>query len=193
MTILNGNRAPSLDTRLNFSSSTSRGADTYGYPIAKLTDTNTGQTYRCCGGGYDMNGTNLGHWLQETIKGNPLLLKVFAKELAKYVVANKEKPYGLNFSRGFFNQVAFNSKTEKYSATKIEKAILGEYPDVTWHLDGACGDNCMVRIAELVGMTIRTEYQRGRSMRYDKFLGYVVRAEANSPYLKFCKKNGYVV
>jgi hypothetical protein len=41
----------------------SRGRDTCGYNIVTLTDTSTGEKYRTDGGGYDMTGTVVGHWL----------------------------------------------------------------------------------------------------------------------------------
>lgn len=49
---------------LRMSWSVSRGRDTYGYNICKLTDGNTGKQYRCMGGGYDMQGTVFGDWLE---------------------------------------------------------------------------------------------------------------------------------
>lgn len=48
-----------IETFLEFQTSVSRGADTYGYNIVRLVDTHyNGKAYKCMGGGYDMHGTN---------------------------------------------------------------------------------------------------------------------------------------
>lgn len=54
-----------INTYLSFSRGESRGRDTYGYPIYRLTDTNTGQVYKTTGCGFDTFGTNLGHFIIE--------------------------------------------------------------------------------------------------------------------------------
>jgi hypothetical protein len=44
--------------------SVSRGRDTYGYNICTIRDED-GKVYRCNGGGYDMQGTSFGMWMQD--------------------------------------------------------------------------------------------------------------------------------
>lgn len=66
---------------LALSWSVSRGADTYGYNICRLDDTETDKRYRCSGGGYDMTGTVFGNWLKTR----------FAERLA---AANVSQYYG---------------------------------------------------------------------------------------------------
>lgn len=53
-------------TVLRIGHGTSRGRDTYGYPIVSLTDERTGARVRCMGGGYDMAGTVLADWAGAT-------------------------------------------------------------------------------------------------------------------------------
>jgi len=57
-----------MQTYLKLKWSTSRGVDTYGYNICTLTDNNTDKKYRCMGGGYDMQGTVVGEWLESTFQ-----------------------------------------------------------------------------------------------------------------------------
>lgn len=71
----------SYSTFLSLSWSVSRGRDTYGYNIARLDDRNTGERFRCMGGGYDMVGTVFGDWLEKT----------FQSELTELVRANEQK------------------------------------------------------------------------------------------------------
>ena len=54
------------NTYLSLRWSQSRGRDTYGYRICKITDESTGVTHKCSGGGYDMQGTSFAGWLEGT-------------------------------------------------------------------------------------------------------------------------------
>lgn len=118
-------------TVLQLSTSTSRGRDTYGYTIVRLDDTTTGKRYRCMGGGYDMVGTVLAEWLQETQQERLLAI----------------------------GDRAYYRHTGAEPMTRIEAGLygmtyhVGSTDRVT--LDGACGLESMRRIAEAVGLEVR--------------------------------------
>lgn len=153
---------------LEMKRSTSRGQDTYGYPIIKLIDSNTGQTYKCMGGGYDMLGTNLGQFIKQLTVDHPEVLNALAKITYKKAKLG-ETYYGLTI-RG-----EVKNKDHSLNPTKVKKAILAQQ----FYLDGACGDNCMIRIAYDMGLLIKSEYSRStRKGCYDKFLGYSVSLDA---------------
>ena len=176
-----------IQTYLEFQYSTSRGAETYGYPIMRLIDSHyQGKAYKSMGGGYDVHGTNLGHWLQDIIKENDLLLQAFAIDLLKYIKKENEIPYGLNFPRDFFQRDDRNRIIIKNYA-KIKRAIL----EKTWTLDGACGERCMKDIALIVGIEIKDQYQRAkRKGQTDKYLGSNVYLTPKNTYRKLCEKAG---
>ena len=67
-----------INTFLAFSRGESRGHDTYGYPILRLTCSSSGEVFKCMGGGYDMHGTNLGSFLTSTVREYPEALKALA-------------------------------------------------------------------------------------------------------------------
>lgn len=175
-----------IETYLEFKRSTSRGADSYGYPLLRLTDANyNGKSYKCTGGGYDMHGTNLGHWLQDIIKSNDLLLEAFAIDLIKSMKKDQGLPYGLNIWRDHKEKLK-NAKGA-WMYTRVKKAIM----EKAWSLDGACGENCMKQIAELIGIKIKDQYQRStRKGQYDKYLGSHITLTDKNTYRKLCEKHG---
>lgn len=121
---------------LSISWSTSRGADTYGYNIIRLDDRNTDERFRCMGGGYDMQGTVFGKWLQNT----------FQAELLKMATDKKSEWEDCQYSAsGYFkipSLYGLDIKGEKIT------------------LDGACGLDCMIRIAESIGLEITRKYSK---------------------------------
>lgn len=175
-----------IKTYLEFSTGTSRAADSYGYNILRLVDSDyRGEAYRCTGGGYDMHGTNLGHWLQDIIKSNDLLLEAFAIDLIKSMKKDEGLPYGLNIWRD--RKEKLKNAKGAWMYTRVKSAIM----DKAWSLDGACGDNCMKRIAALIGIEIKEQYQRSkRKGQYDKFLGCQVTLSPKNTYRKLCEKQG---
>lgn len=54
---------------------TSRGRDTYGYTTCSLRNSDGKRIAACNGGGYDMRGTVVGHWLAYTFRNELLALK----------------------------------------------------------------------------------------------------------------------
>lgn len=118
---------------------TSRAADTYGYNLTTLTDHDTGKRYRTCGGGYDMAGTVLGHWLADRYQAE--LVALVASRAAALVDCGYSVP-------GY-------RKLPDLSGLTVR-------PDGRVELDGACGLSSMERIAEAIGLTVR---QFGRRRR----------------------------
>lgn len=119
--------------------STSRGRDTYGYNIARLTDNNTGKHYRTCGGGYDMTGTVVAHWLSAVYQDR--LSKIADRAGSWY---GKDCPYqshrtqdGRNPAPGYLYAMTRNVDTGAVS------------------IDGACGLRSVEDIAREIGITLQ--------------------------------------
>lgn len=105
---------------LEFRWTVSRGRDTYGYNICTLYVDNI-KVSSCNGGGYDMQGTCLGEWLQ---------------------TVEPEKIKHLNAST-YYGLFHYNSKTK--NSQKIGSKNSETY------LDGACGLDCITRIGNALG------------------------------------------
>ena len=128
-------------THLALSWGISRGRETYGYNICRLRDDSTGKVYRCMGGGYDMVGTVFGQWLEDV---HAEALANIADDRAYYVwgggaghevTGKPDALYGMTLSRPRPN----------YSVVS---------------LDGGCGIESMLRIAEAIGLEVTREYRR---------------------------------
>lgn len=175
-----------IETFLACKISTSRGQETYGYNIVRLTDNNyRGKSFKTMGGGYDMWGTVLAHWLSDQIKNNELLLKVFTDEMLKrFKLGKSEVPYGFTLH-----------KTKKMyrpdETTLVWSVVKQQLMAGNWYLDGACGDECITRIAKMLGITCKKKYLHSkRAGRYDTLLGVDVTLDAKSNYRKLCAKEG---
>ena len=132
---------------LKLSWSISRGRDTYGYNIARLEDSRTGKRYKTCGGGYDMVGTIFADWLSDTYQQELLDIKSMSHYVFDYPAPLYVKP--INFLYGM-----------RYDCVK---------DSVT--LDGGCGLESMLKIAEAIGLEIEREYvktgkKRGQTIGY---------------------------
>ena len=169
-----------INTFLAFSRGESRGRDTYGYPIYRLTDTNTGQVFKCMGGGYDTVSEDLGYYLKQLLIDEPQALEALATGVYKESQAGEGIPYGLNLRERESLQ-----KDGKYVASKVRKAIR----EGKFYLDGACGESCMKRIAKIMGIKITDQYQRSRTRKgTDKFLGYKVDLIPEGLLVKYLAK-----
>lgn len=124
-----------MNTYLNFKWSISRGRDTYGYNICTVKDVQRGTSYRCNGGGYDMQGTSFGEWLQETYQARLVEIKARAKSITD--------------ENGYHDQEGGNLYGFIYRA-KDGKA---------W-LDGGCGLSSMLNIAHAIGLEVQAVYSR---------------------------------
>ena len=140
--------------RLALSWSVSRGRDTYGYNICRLDDTSTGDRFKCMGGGYDMLGTVFGAWLEACYQDRLLAMK----DRANYRLAT----VGVS--------VPANREDSLYGMAYIEK-------DNRISLDGACGIECMIRIAEAIGLEVKRDYIAKGPRRGETVGWYVSEAE----------------
>ncbi|ECY3719617.1 TPA: hypothetical protein H1S97_004351 [Salmonella enterica] len=120
---------------LSLSWSVSKGRETYGYNICRLDDRNNGERFKCMGGGYDMVGTVFADWLCANYQERLLAIKdrashVFPIDGAHHPANKPDSLYGMRYH-------------EKDNRVDI---------------DGACGLDCVLRIAELIGLDIDREY-----------------------------------
>jgi len=140
--------------KLTLSWSVSRGQDTYGYNICRLDSRDSGTRYKCTGGGYDMVGTVFGNWLaaehQET-------LKAWATTQER-----KDCDYGI---------AGYKSLPAWYGLT------INPQGKIT--LDGACGIDCMVCIAEAIGLEVQRDYVAKGRNRGQTTGWFVCKAEEN--------------
>jgi hypothetical protein len=131
--------------------STSKGRDTYGYNICRLDDRNKGQRFRTIGGGYDMIGTVFGQWLEanyqkELIEISQRAHTVYNQQLEWVTSDRSDRLYGMTY-----------------------RVIGGRIT-----LDGACGLECMIRIAEAIGLDVERDYiTKGR--RRGETIGWYVQ------------------
>lgn len=109
---------------------TSRGRDTYGYTLVTLTS--RGETFRTCGGGYDMRGTVFADWLEKTYQDK---LRSRLRHKTHYIYRKGEtiKPRD---GKTFYGSTLY--------------ADTGEIK-----LDGGCGFSSMETIAKAIGLSVR--------------------------------------
>jgi hypothetical protein len=124
--------------------SISKGRDTYGYNICKLTS-RSGHSYKCNGGGYDMIGTVFGDYLecehQEALQAlvSDLPLEDYGSTPDKVVKGTYHPHY-----HGLFIK-----------------------PDGSVYLNGGCGFDAMRRIAEAIGLDVQWEgNKKGHTIGY---------------------------
>jgi hypothetical protein len=137
----------STTTVLTIKWSTSRGRDTYGYNICKLTTTE-GKTYKCMGGGYDMVGTVLGEWLCDVHQDR--LQTIADRAYIDYNI--KDDPAG---------HYVYGTRTDGLYG-------LAHTGGGGMRVDGACGVESVVRIAKAAGVTIKRASwdKRGNTTAY---------------------------
>jgi hypothetical protein len=121
-------------TRLALSWSTSKGRDTYGYNICRLDDTTTGERFKCMGGGYDMTGTVFAQWL-----------------CANYQTALMGLKDRANYQILLSGRKTADRDDALYGMTYHEA-------DQRIHIDGACGLDCVLRIAAEIGLEVERDY-----------------------------------
>lgn len=137
---------------LNLSWSVSRGMDTYGYNICRLDDRATGKRYKCMGGGYDMTGTVIGKWLQDTYQDR--------------LAAIAEQQAGARYS-----------KAEGYKSASDSPRLYGmcyHSDEKRVSLDGACGKESMIAIARAIGVDISSNWNRRANRGRGATDGYFV-------------------
>ena len=119
-------------TNLALSWSVSRAQDTYGYNICRLFNPDTQKYCRCSGGGYDMIGTVFAAYLNEQHQDRLLSL---ANTLMQQDGVDASLPNYLRF-RDVYG-LTFNPQKQSV------------------HLEGASGIDCMIRIAERIGLSVK--------------------------------------
>lgn len=112
---------------------TSKGRDTYGYNICRLDDRNNGKRYRTIGGGYDMMGTVFGEWLQENYQNELQNIKARAHYISDE------------------NGTQANPRPDSFYGMRWKS-------DNTVSLDGDCGIESMIKIAEAIGLEVERNY-----------------------------------
>jgi len=147
---------------LKFKWTVSKAVNTYGYNICSLF-VNGQKVSSCNGGGYDMQGTCLGEWIEREFKDELLQLKEKFYGLTfhnpnwqppKEIIKKEEegKSFGLERIQDFYKQSS-DLPTEKHTIPVI---------------DGACGVNSVEKILKAVG------YQNS-CIDYDKGIYLVER------------------
>ena len=130
---------------LSISWSISRGRDTYGYNICRLDSRQSGVRYKCMGGGYDMIGAVFGQWLESE----------YQSELVELVADLPKISYG----SGSRLQISEEINPRFYGLTIRENGSVS--------LDGACGQSCMVGIAQALGLEVQWEgNKKGHTIGY---------------------------
>lgn len=125
---------------LHITRSVSRGRDTYGYNICRLEDGNTNQRYRTCGGGYDMVGTVVGQWLQDNFQ-----------DRLQHLMTMGPKGYAELEECGY-SVPGWKKRKDLYGLTFDPKGKA--------RLDGGCGLESMLRIAEAIGLNLSRDTNR---------------------------------
>lgn len=131
-------------TYLDVTWSISKARDTYGYNRVTVRDIETGKRFVECGGGFDMLGSALGQWLQQTCQE----LMLCHVDLACYVRQDR-KLIGEDRIKGLYGMTLY-----------IDNGV----PSIT--LDGGCGLESMLRIADAIGVKLQrvnTYNKRGQN------------------------------
>jgi hypothetical protein len=141
----------------------SRGRDTYGYNICTLY-INGEKVSSCSGGGYDMQGTALGDWIEMQF---PEELKTLEAGTSR-VVKTKRGEYQ---ERSGFGGLFFFVQGEKYGSRSrwIEGAKI--------RVDGGCGICCMEDILKALGYYLR--YIPTKSKNNAQYILEPVKTEAH--------------
>ena len=166
---------------LEFSHGESRGYDTYGYPIIRLKHSHTGETFKQVGCGYDCHGANLGQYIIGLTKDYPEALKALSTFVYDEVQKGQDIPYGLTVC----NLDKCKDKDGKLKASKVRNAIN----EHRFYIDGACGESCMKRIADGMGLIFKDEYIRAKTRKgTDKYLGLRVSLNPKGLLVKYLAK-----
>lgn len=133
---------------LHFKFTISRGRDTYGYNICTLL-VDGERVSQCNGGGYDMQGTVLGEWLQNA----------FQHTLLKFMNDNgiNEKPPCNTYSTD-------KGEIRRYELNGFYGMWLRVNPNggAQVILDGGCGFSSMEKIAKAIGITLKWNKESDR-------------------------------
>lgn len=144
-------------TQLVLSWTTSKGRDTYGYNICRLDDRETGERFRCMGGGYDMVGTVFAQWLCANYQEK--LLKI--KDRAAYTFSKE------------------HGNTPNNSPDTVFYGMRFYVDDNRIYIDGACGLDCVINIAEKIGLDVERDYIK-KGVNRGRTIGWFISESINS-------------
>lgn len=136
---------------VSFSQGTSRGRDTYGYNVVTLKFNGTKQA-QTCGGGYDMQGTCLGEFIE---KAFPVSLSKLASKRAGTTTTQNEA--GRYSSTYHTNAGSGNMSNWTPNPNFKESALVGltfYTHDKTAGLDGGCGFSAMQEVLKALGVSM---------------------------------------
>jgi len=157
-------KAEKILATLEFRWSVSRGRYTHGYRICSLF-TNGQKIASCNGGGYDMQGTCLGQFVQSAFREE---LQTLTKEF-----------YGLTFHDPNFKpgQAVIDGQTikerekaglslglERYQAFYKASSSLPTPSHTVPSIDGGCGFSCVQRILTHLGYRLRYVQTRSKNL-----------------------------
>ena len=148
------------ETYLDVSWSISRAQDTYGYNRVTVRDIETSKRFVECGGGFDMLGSALGQWLQHTHQD--LLLCHSEMAYAEYnpVFGFRTKDHQSSWLYG----MTYNIKGGDAGGRSVS-------------LDGACGLDCMLKIAKHIGLILTPVKSYNRKGQSTGIVGWHVSAK----------------
>lgn len=138
---------------LHFKWTVSRGRETYGYNICTLFADGV-RVAQCNGGGYDMQGTCLGEYIQKTYQ--PELRRVFEKQIKNVVPVNWRK---YKKDDGTTERCLRKNVHGFYGATLIN----GEDGKIGVSLNGRCGFSSIEKIANSIGIALNWNKESDRS------------------------------
>ncbi len=151
-----------MNKTLKFKWTVSRGQNTYGYNICSLWVDGV-KVSSCNGGGYDMEGTALGNWMETAFKDELVKLDIpmntrNGEEVQEY--------YGLSFHNPNFDpgKAIVDGETveerersgksvglERYQAFHFAGSKVPTDVHTIPMLDGACGKSCMEKVLNAIG------------------------------------------
>ncbi len=132
-------------SNLHFKWTISRGRDTCGYNICTLL-VDGDKVASCNGGGYDMQGTAFGEWLNKAFQTELCIL--FANDI-KNIESNTNCR---TYTKDNGTVIKIMPGSAFYGATVYQNT---KNLSVWITLDGSCGFSSMQRIAEAIGITLK--------------------------------------
>lgn len=150
---------------------TSRAPDTYGYTTCYLYAEGKRIT-GCNGGGYDMRGTVIGSWIAKTFQPELHKLKepfyglthhdptydpgkaVIGKDCTDRTARDEAK--GMTVAEAEAKGESLG--LERYQAIYSASSKVPTKRHRVASLDGGCGEDCMIRVLEAIGLTLERTY-----------------------------------
>ncbi len=146
--------------KLKFTHTTSRGRDTYGYNICTLYVDGV-KKGRCNGGGYDMQGTSLGQFVESEFK-DELLKKIKSKHYGLKFFNPKWKPSEKCLEEEKKDELTKLTGLARYQDFYAQCSDLPTEKHTTPTINGACGIESVRKIIETLGFEFSCfDYKQG--------------------------------